>query len=157
MTRLFFAAAMLGLLVIACKPSTDLNQPCPLVKAGPDGKPVPLTEGEVRAAQGANKDFISTGSIICEDLICVRDSYYPLEENYDAGAPAFGYCSKQCAQGSACESFDSALDRGPKALSCRALFLSAETLAILGDAGFPGIRDPYFCARGSAQADAGTR
>lgn len=156
MTRLVLALAALSFLVIACKPATDLNKPCRLVKAGADNKAVNLTEGEVRAAQGANKDFISNGSIDCEDLICVRDSYYPLEADFDAGATAYGYCSKQCQQGTTCDSFDSDLDRGPKAMSCRALFLSQETLALLGDAGFPGIRDPYFCARGQAQADAGT-
>jgi hypothetical protein len=51
-------------------------------------------------------------------------------------------------------SFDPELDKGPKALRCRALLLSPETLAALtaGDGGFAGVRDPNFCARGAGDA-----
>jgi hypothetical protein len=152
MNRLLFVAAALGVLAMGCKPATDLNQPCQLVKRNPDGgRPLQITEGEVRNAQGSmssTKDFISVGSVQCEDLICVRDSDF----QSDAGMnePASGYCSRACAQNSACPSFDEALDTGPNALRCRALLLSAETLAaIRGDAGLPGIYDSYFCARGT--------
>lgn len=149
MNRLLFAV-LLSAPLYSCKPATDLNTPCPLVKRNPDGgAPVPLMESEVRNAQGHNKDFISVGSVICEDLVCVRDSSYVT----DAGADsvAMGYCSRRCAQGSSCPSQDEKLDKGPLGLSCRALLLSAETLAALGagDGGFAGVRDPYFCARGS--------
>lgn len=150
MNRLLYIIAALGVVVIGCKPATDLNSRCSLVKRNPDGgTPLPILEGEVRNAQGQNKDFIALGSLDCEDLICVRDSNF----TSDAGPndPAEGYCSRQCVQGSTCPSFDENLDKGPKALSCRALLLSAETLAALGsgDGGFAGVRDPYFCARGT--------
>jgi hypothetical protein len=148
------AALLLGTSLVGCKPATDLNQRCNMVKKNPDGgSPVPILEKDVRNAQGANKDFIALGSLDCEDLICVRDSAFTSDAGPDD--PAEGYCSRSCAQGSACPSYDENLDRGQKALSCRALLLTQETLAQLtGDAGFPGVRDPYFCARGAAP-DAG--
>jgi hypothetical protein len=153
MNRALFTLVM-SVLLCNCRPATDLNTACPLVKRNPDGgAPIPLLESEVRNAQGHNKDFISIGSVVCEDLVCVRDSSYVS----DAGADetAMGYCSRRCAQGSLCPSQDEKLDKGPLSLSCRALLLSAETLAALGsgDAGFAGVRDPYFCARGT---DGGT-
>lgn len=153
MIRMVLVAAALGALAMGCKPATDLNEPCILVKRNPDGgRPLNITEGEVRNAQGSmssTKDFISVGSVQCEDLICVRDSNFQTDAGL--GDPASGYCSRACAQNSACPSKDEALDKGPNALRCRALLLSAETLAAIGgDAGLPGIRDTYFCARGSA-------
>jgi hypothetical protein len=159
MNRMLYIAAALAIVAVGCKPATDLNSPCTLVKRNPDGGvPLPITEGEVRNAQGQNKDFIAVGSVECEDLICVRDSNF----SNDAGTTeaATGYCSKQCQADltNACPSFEESFDKGPKALSCRALLLSAETLAILNASdggGFPGIRDSFFCARGAASADAG--
>ncbi|MDP1827367.1 MAG: adventurous gliding motility lipoprotein CglC [Archangium sp.] len=151
MNRLLFVAATLGVLGAGCKPATDLNNSCQLVKRNPDGGiPLPLLEGEVRNAQGQNKDFIAIGSIECEDLICVRDSFFTSDASVDV--PAQGYCSRQCVPGTECPSFDPELDKGPKALRCRALLLSPETLAALtaGDGGFAGVRDPNFCARGLA-------
>lgn len=150
MNRLLFVALALSVFGLGCKPATDLNNRCVLVKRNPDGgTPVNLRESEVRNAQAQNKDFIAVGSLDCEDLICVRDSFFAS----DAGAndPAEGYCSRQCVVGAACPSANEADDRGPRALNCRSLLLSPETLALLagGDGGFAGIRDPNFCARGS--------
>lgn len=150
MNRLLFVVAALSVLGLGCKPATDLNNRCVLVKRNPDGgSPVNLRESEVRNAQAQNKDFIAVGSLDCEDLICVRDSFFTSDAA--AEAPAEGYCSRQCVLGAACPSSDEALDKGPRALSCRALLLSPETLALLsgGDAGFAGLRDPNFCARGN--------
>jgi hypothetical protein len=151
--RWLILATLLGL---GCKPATDLNNTCDLVKRNPDGgTPLSLLEGEVRNAQGANKDFIAIGSLDCEDLICVRDSFFTSDASIDS--PAKGYCSRQCVPGSECPSFDPNLDKGQKALRCRALLLSPETLAALtaGDGGFAGVRDPNFCARSVAGADGG--
>ena len=138
-------------LVIACAPASDLNSRCSLVKRNLDGgAPVPVREAEVRNLQGQNKDFIALGSIDCEDLICVRDSFFATDAAADA--PASGYCSRQCVPGAECPSSD----RGANALHCRALLLSAESLRDLsaGDGGFPGVRDPHFCARGSPDGGA---
>lgn len=153
MNRLLFVVAALSVLAQGCKPVTDLNSRCTLVKRNPDGgTPVPIREGEVRNLSGQNKDFIAVGSLDCEDLICVRDSFFSSDAAVDA--PAEGYCSRQCPVGSECPSYDEAHDKGALALRCRALLLSAETLAALtaGDGGFYGVRDPNFCARGSGDA-----
>ncbi len=139
----------------ACRPVSDLNKRCVLIKRNPDGgTPLPLRESEVRNAQGQNKDFIAVGSLDCDDLICVRDSF--LVSDASTESPAEGYCSRACIPAKPCPSFDEALDKGPSALSCRALLLSPETLRELsgGDGGFAGIYDPNFCAR-SGRADAG--
>ena len=152
MNRRWLILATLSVLGLGCKPATDLNNSCDLVKRNPDGgTPISLLEREVRNAQGANKDFIAIGSLDCEDLICVRDSLFTSDASIDS--PAKGYCSRQCVPGSECPSGDSNLDKGQKALGCRALLLSPETLAALTttDGGaFPGVRDPNFCARGTA-------
>lgn len=152
MNRLSFAlAATFAVVLTGCKPATDLNTRCTLVKRNPDGgKVLPIAEREVRDSAGQNKDFIAVGSIECEDLICVRDSFFTSDAGLDA--PADGYCSRQCVEGSQCPSFDEALDKGSTALRCRALLLDKETLAALsgGDGGFSGVRDPFFCARGVA-------
>jgi hypothetical protein len=151
-TAVMFVAA--ASLVMGCRPATDLNTPCRLVAGNPDGgAPRQLLEKEVRAKQTANKDFISLGTVECEDFICVRDTSFQSDAGDDD--PAFGYCSRACAQGSSCPSQDSSLDDGPNRLRCRALLLDAETLKELSDKGLnPGnVRDPYFCARG--QPDGG--
>jgi hypothetical protein len=151
MNRLLFVITALSVLGLGCKPATDLNNRCQLVKRNPDGgSPVNLRESEVRNAQAQNKDFIAVGSLDCDDLICVRDSFFVTDAGLDA--PAEGYCSRQCVLDTLCPSSDESLDRGPKALKCRALLLSPETLAALGgaDGGFAGIRDPNFCARGNS-------
>lgn len=156
--RPLIAAALLvgGLVASGCRPATDLNTPCTLVKSNPDGGvPLPILEKDVRAKQSANKDFVSLGTVECEDFVCVRDTGFTSTAADDA--PAAGYCSRQCSPGTACPSSDADDDTGPNALGCRALLLDAETLKALADQGMnPGnVRDPYFCARAGA-ADAGS-
>lgn len=156
MNRLLLVVAALGVFAVGCKPATDLNQPCKLVKRNPDGgRPIEILESDVRNIKGADKDFISVGSVECEDLICVRDSFFV--STAADGEPATGYCSRQCAQGAECPSYEESLDKGPNALKCRALLLSAETLAALATdgGGFTGVRDPYFCARSRSSTDGG--
>lgn len=156
MNRLLLVSLAALVLGMGCKPATDLNKRCVLVKRNPDGgTPLNLREGEVRNAQGQNKDFIAVGTLDCEDLVCVRDSFFTSDASADA--PAEGYCSRACVLDKPCPSYDEALDKGPTALTCRALLLSPETLAALarGDGGFAGIYDPNFCARGTG-GDGGT-
>ena len=155
MKRMLLVIAPLVMLM-GCRPVSDLNKRCVLIKRNPDGgTPSALRESEVRNAQGVNKDFIAVGSLDCDDLICVRDSFFVSDASADS--PAEGYCSRACIPEKPCPSFDETLDKGPNALSCRALLLSPETLAALsgGDGGFAGIYDPNFCAR-SGRSDAGT-
>jgi hypothetical protein len=160
MTRVSIAllAVMAAIIAVtSCKPPTDLNRPCRLVKRNPDGGDgvVPILEGEVKANAGHGKDFISIGTVDCDDLICVRDSL--LETDAGPFDPAYGYCSRECLEGAVCPSYDSSLDTTANKLNCRALLLDKETLAGLvgADGGSPGnVRDPFFCARGETP-DAG--
>jgi hypothetical protein len=134
-------------LLAGCKPPTDLNKSCVLIRPNPDGgTPLALREGEVQAAQGRNKDFIALGAVECEDLLCVRDSNLVT----DAGPAddARGYCSRSCLSGSVCPSYDSALDLGASRLNCRPLLLDQRSLAGLDAGDLSSVRDPYFCARG---------
>lgn len=158
----------------SCSTGGDLNQPCELVKAGPDGGAAPILESELPTS---HTDFISFGSPDCDDLLCVRDADYPRDT--DGGAVAYGYCSTPCTPGASdqCQSFDSSLDQNKSQcgspadckveaqclnglcqtqLNCRALLLDAQTLAAIcaNDAGacqmyFNGVSEPYFCARGT--------
>ena len=149
-----------------CRQASNLNTPCNLVKRDPaDGGVLIITENEITL--GANKDFISFGSVECEDFVCVRDSNFPRDP--DPKAPAQGYCSKSCLQGSSCPSFNPADDEQVQALSdggfanrklsCRPLLLDAEAIggicAQSPEVAFCTVKSPYFCARGG-NADAGT-
>jgi len=156
--RFVLAGFAVGALVAGCRPITDLNADCVLIKkCDGDGGVCNFTEGEMQEKTGSSKDFISFGSTDCDDLTCVRDSSFP--KGTDLTKPAHGYCSKACgASGSACPS-DTEQHEKETPLTCRPLLLDAETLAAI--ASDPTIRDaignvtaPYFCARGGA--DAGT-
>jgi hypothetical protein len=141
-----------------CRPPTDLNRPCELIRPAPDGgTPIPLLESEVQAAVGRNKDFIAFGQVTCDDLICVRDADYVNQSDagVDGGARvALGYCSRSCLPAAGCPSSDPALDQGSTRLNCRPLLLDQRSLAGLDAGDLGAVRDPYFCARGHA-ADAG--
>ena len=163
MYRLAFFFAFAALIVIACT-SSDLNTPCTLVKANPDGgKPLAIYKSDDVIKNGAAKDFISFGSPECEDQVCVRDSAFR-EDAGDTSLEAHGYCSTACAEGSSndCQSYSGALDNDPTTrLSCRALLLDAATLLALKmsepdvyDQTFGSTTSPFFCAR-SVVFDAG--
>lgn len=151
--------AGLPVLSTGCKTETDNNVPCTLVKSGPDGGSVPVTEKEVRAAAGFSKDFLTFPAVECRDLICIRDGEYVSTAGDDQ--PATGYCTNDCVPGDLCASNDEALDKQPSTkLTCRALLLDEATLAALckntatcDQVG--GFTSPYFCARGGGSADAG--
>ncbi len=157
----------LGMVVLAagCKAPTDLNKPCNLVKKGDGGAPYNITEGEVQERLKKHPlDFITFGSIDCEDLTCVRDANYP--GGTDPNAFAQGYCSGVCNEGSKCSSFDEKMDKDKTtALRCRPLLLDEATLSVLCNPNDPATatncqsvgntQKPFFCARGSSDFDAG--
>lgn len=160
---LLVGIGMALLLALACKPATDLNKPCNLVKKG-DGGIAFITEGDVQnRLKNHPLDFITFGSVDCEDLTCVRDPSFPA--GADLTAPAKGYCSTVCIEGSTCRSFDDSYDKDPAtALTCRALLLDAATLGAICNKEDGGASDcaavgnasqPFFCARGSSAFDAG--
>lgn len=153
-----------ALLLGGCSVSSEIGKSCKLVrKATPEElaagseKTVDLLEGEIADQQ----DFISFGSPLCEDLICVRDQDFPRARNPDGtlavDAVAFGYCSKPCVSGAAnaCKVSDTSdvEPNLPGRMSCRSLLLDEETLNALraADEAFYrntfGVNDsPYFCA-----------
>lgn len=155
MPRLLLALSVCAVALFpSCKPQTDLNQSCRLLKGNPDGgkEPVPVREYELLLPDGGHegKDFIGVGSVDCEDLICVRDSTYVSDAGLNDAA--LGYCSKQCTNNvdNPCPSYDPALDDTDKGLVCRGLLLSPETLRAV-QSEFPGLYQSDFCARKIAQ------
>ena len=153
-----------ALLASGCEVTTELGKPCTLVKKptaeeeaqGIPNKPV--LESEI----APNQDFISFGATDCEDLICVRDAEYPRDP--DPNAPALGYCSNECVEGSDgdCEVTGSDVNDDLKTrMVCRSLLLDQTTLERLKRDDpvayrqtFGETNSPYFCAgRLSAQAE----
>ncbi len=145
------------LLLGGCAVSSEIGKECLLVrKANPDVEEekglrfVVVKEKEV----APNQDFISFGSIECEDLVCVRDADFPRDPDQEAVAK--GYCSKACVEGStSCEVKDTnGVVEGLKdRMTCRALLLDQETLEALRAADptfyrqtFGDNNSPYFCA-----------
>lgn len=83
-------------MLLSCSASSQLGEPCTLIALTADGGRRYLTDAELA---GDKKDFISFGSLDCEDLICVRTS------------GGHGYCSKGCEVDTGC----------PAPMVCRAL------------------------------------
>ncbi|WP_426757384.1 adventurous gliding motility lipoprotein CglC [Myxococcus sp. Y35] len=159
-TALMMSAA---LLLGGCEVASEIGKPCRLVRkatpeelaAGSD-KAVDILEREIADRQ----DFISFGSVNCEDLICVRDQDYPRarkeDGSVDEDAPAMGYCSKPCVEGaSSCDvtDTDDVNPDLPGRMSCRSLLLDQDTLEALRSADedfyrrtFGENNSPFFCA-----------
>ncbi len=144
-----------ALLAGGCDVTTQLGKQCVLVKKpsaeeqaqGIRSKPV--LEGEIATKQ----DFISFGATDCEDLICVRDAELP--RNPDQNAPALGYCSQECVEGSStCVVSGSDVDQALKdRMTCRSLILDQASLEQLKRDDpvayrntFGETNSPYFCA-----------
>ncbi|HUM09316.1 MAG TPA: adventurous gliding motility lipoprotein CglC [Myxococcaceae bacterium] len=164
--RLVLVVAAVALSMMACKADTDLGKPgCHLLKALPDGGPTNVIVAEL----SAGKDFLSFGSVECEDLICVldQDGVSTLLAQATANPavladPATGYCSHACAQGSTggCTPQYQDYQNDPtQVMSCRALVLDNDTIAeickdpVKCQQYFNNSRSAFFCARGG---DGGT-
>ncbi|MCY1045245.1 adventurous gliding motility lipoprotein CglC [Corallococcus sp. bb12-1] len=159
-SALFLSAV---LLLGGCEVTTELGKPCRLVRKATaeeqetySTKFMPIRERDVAPDQ----DFISFGSLDCEDLICVRD--VDSERSDDPTAEALGYCSKECVQGTTtgCEVTrdDAPAGLAPR-MACRPLLLDQATLDAIRVADEQKYRDtfgennsPYFCAGASPQA-----
>jgi len=164
--RSFLVVAAVSLSMMACKADTDLGKPgCHLLKALPDGGGTNVIVAEL----AAGKDFLSFGSVECEDLICVLDQDGVAKVLAQAtsnpavlGDPAIGYCSHACAQGNTtgCTPQFQDLQNDPsKIMGCRALVLDDATIAeickdpVKCQEYFNNSRSAFFCARGG---DGGT-
>lgn len=166
-TLLTTAALLLG----GCEVSSEIGKECTLVRKATAeeqaqfGRDImPVLEKEIASQQ----DFISFGSLECEDLICVRDSDFPRPTRDDGAlngeAEAKGYCSKPCVEGSnACEVKDTSgvLPGLPERMTCRAMLLDQATLEALRAANeaqyrrtFGENNSPFFCA-GTPLAETG--
>ena len=154
-------AAVASLSMMACKADTDLGKPgCSLLKALPDGGPTNVIVGEL----SAGKDFLSFGSVECEDLICVADQDRVASLLAQATSnpavlndPATGYCSHACAQGNTTgctPQYQDLQDDPSLVMSCRALVLDNDTIAAICkdpvkcQEYFNNSRSAFFCARG---------
>lgn len=159
--RSFLVVAAVALSMMACKADTDLGKPeCHLLKSLPDGGSTNVIVAEL----SAGKDFLSFGSVECEDLICVLDQEAVARVLAQATAnpavladPATGYCSHACAQGSTsgCTPQYQDLQNDPTlVMSCRALVLDDDTIAeickdpVKCQQYFNNSRSAFFCARG---------
>lgn len=155
--RIIAAPVALGLVLVACTYTTDLNKPCVMqvqrVDAGT--QTTSLKERELINVEGLRSDFISR-TVNCDYAYCVRDQYYVSDAGPDD--PAQGYCSSPCdpSISATCASYSPDLDRDPtQLLHCRSLLLSKESLNAIStsDGGsVGGIRTPTFCARGTGNA-----
>ncbi|RKH63606.1 adventurous gliding motility lipoprotein CglC [Corallococcus aberystwythensis] len=164
-SALFLSAVlMLG----GCDVTTELGKQCRLVRKATAAeqeaqgrKFVEIREKDIAVDQ----DFISFGSLDCEDLVCVRDDLSPRNENPEEFA--FGYCSKECVQGTTtgCEitrTVDDVEEGLKERMTCRPLLLDQDTLDAIkvADEGFyrrtfGENNSPYFCA-GATPAAQGT-
>jgi len=164
--RSFLFVAAVTLSMMACNTDTDLGKPgCHLLKALADGGATNVIVAEL----SAGKDFLSFGSVECEDLICVLDQNGVASVLAQAtanpavlGDPAVGYCSHACAQGSTggCTPQYQDLQNDPTlVMSCRPLVLDDDTIAeickdpVKCEQYFNNNRSAFFCARGG---DGGT-
>ena len=158
---LYATLAYLSLLS-ACRSSNDLGSPCTLVKLSADGGRAPVTNADLRTGTASNNDFISLGSVDCEELVCVREGTVAITGS-DAD-PATGFCTRRCLTTNSqdCLSADQQVNRDPSTqFSCRQLLLDQQTLnAICSDPvvcrqSFGNARSPYYCAH-SPSTDGGS-
>jgi len=174
-------SARLALLVGAallsggCEVASDIGKTCVLVRKATeaeqkaDGLPYQeILEGELQAGQ----DFISFGSVECEDLVCVRDAAFQPDLSDVAEAdrpttPAKGYCSKACVPPDNAELLNPCAVNHPEAeeqvketMSCRPLLLDQKALDDLRASNeelyentFGDTASPNFCASKAAESN----
>ena len=141
------------LLCGGCKVNSDIGKRCLLVKKSKD--PAKESDPVLATDLSSGQDFISFGSLDCEDLVCVKDADMPLE-TADNGQ-VFGYCSTACVPDELvdpCPVTDpEAVESVKSRMSCRALLLDQQALDDLRQndpatyrATFGDNNSPYFCA-----------
>lgn len=157
-----------ALLCGGCEVASDIGKPCVLVRkataqeqqAEPDREPFRvIMENQLQAGQ----DFISFGSVECEDLVCVRDAAFDPKLAADADLAkeaAKGYCSKACVppdnaqlQNPCAVNHPGADAQVKETMSCRPLLLDQKALddlrandPVTYRATFGDNASPNFCA-----------
>lgn len=159
-------SARLALLVGAalvcggCEVPSDIGKPCVLVKkpaAGSSAKYETVALADIQFDQ----DFISFGSQDCDELICVRNAYAPIETTGEGEQQlVLGYCSKACVPDTAASLQPTCSVNHPEAsaeveskMTCRPLLLDQKALDDFRSKDPVGYRNtfgdnasPYFCA-----------
>jgi hypothetical protein len=114
------------LLSSGCEVPSELGKPCVLVKGSQSGQgSEPVTLSDLQPGQ----DFISFGSLDCEDLICVLDGKSERVTTNDGRVQ--GYCSKACVptQANSCTITDPSVSADLRGrMACRALLLDQQAL-----------------------------
>ena len=120
-----------ALLCGGCEIPADVGKPCVLVKRDTTDpkKSAPVVLADIQRDQ----DFISFGSLDCEDLLCVRNAGSPIQTTGEGTEQrVLGYCSKPCSSGAIT---DTCAVNHPEAsaeitagMSCRALLLDQQAL-----------------------------
>ena len=145
-----------ALLCGGCEVPSDVGKPCVLVKRSTTeaGKSQPVVEADIQLDQ----DFISFGSLDCEDLICVRNAGSTLQTSGEGTERrVLGYCSKPCVSGTlqdACAvNHPEATEVARTGMACRALLLDQQALDDLRAKDPAGYRatfgdnaSPFYCA-----------
>jgi hypothetical protein len=144
-----------ALLCGGCEVPSDIGKPCVLVKRSQSGQkydPVRMEDINV------DQDFISFGSLDCEDLVCVRDARSPVRTTGEGSElRVLGYCSKACVadnlQNPCAVNHPDADAQVKERMSCRPLLLDQQALDDLRAKDPAGYRatfgdnaSPYFCA-----------
>lgn len=154
-------ALLLGaaLLCGGCTVPSDIGKPCVLVKKNASGEgAVPVSPADILF----NQDFISFGSVECEDLVCVRSAGTPLDTSGTGDSVTVrGYCSKPCNLTSATDCSSTDPDTRPEikqGMGCRALLLDQVALDTLKrnnpdeyERIFGKNESPNYCASSVAQ------
>ncbi|HEX8539067.1 MAG TPA: adventurous gliding motility lipoprotein CglC [Cystobacter sp.] len=152
-------ALLLGaaLLCGGCEVPSDTGKPCVLVKKDPNDPSglgaIPISPSELPLDQ----DFISFGSVECENLVCVRTAGTEPQITGEGDArQVLGYCSSPCNLNSATDcsvTSPETADDVKASLACRPLLLDEAALADLkkNDPGtftsiFGRNESPNFCA-----------
>ncbi|MCL2177818.1 MAG: adventurous gliding motility lipoprotein CglC [Proteobacteria bacterium] len=151
-TILFYLATLLLPLASACTDTSDLGEPCFLLKAGPNETTQNITEKEAKDALEAlgasNKDgkvtrgIISLGVPDCEDLACIRDEKFNPGPVADS-AYAAGYCTERCSsEGSSCKAGNSKAK-----YVCRSLMQACESNSSSELCNNNNVKSSLFCTQ----------
>ncbi|ATB37394.1 adventurous gliding motility protein O [Cystobacter fuscus] len=146
-----------ALLCGGCEIPSDTGKPCVLVKKDPNDPSglgaIPIAPSDLRF----NQDFISFGSVDCENLVCVRTAGTEIQTTGEGDAlQVLGYCSAPCNLNSATDCSVTSPQTAPDVkatLACRPLLLDEAALSDLKKSDpdtyrsiFGENESPNFCA-----------
>ncbi len=121
MTRISAALALVLVVLAACAAKTDIGQTCDMTKPNANGGVSPVPDS---AVSNNTLDYVSLGSTVCDDMICLRSrgDGNPASVNGNAR----GSCTAACLSDKDC-SPDYQGNSGT--YTCAALFMDQNFLA----------------------------